>query len=124
MLALRNIVCSDRWAEAWQPIVSTLRQQAKQRRTERRHQRRAAQRQPPYLTPVGRQRPNPPCHPPQRNQGNLGVHRPIIPGGVCRLDGRVSGRRVSTPMQNREPHPISSSMLTGSLTRLTIMSCP
>jgi hypothetical protein len=46
MLALRNIVCSDRWAEAWQPIVSTLRQQAKQRRTERRHQRRAAQRQP------------------------------------------------------------------------------
>ena len=46
MLALRNIVCSDRWDEAWLQIVSTLRQQAKQRRTERRHQRRAAQRQP------------------------------------------------------------------------------
>ena len=42
MLALRNIVCSDRWDEAWPQIVSTLRQQAKQRRTERRHPRRAA----------------------------------------------------------------------------------
>jgi hypothetical protein len=42
MLALRNIVCSDRWDEAWSQIVSTLRQQAQQRRSERRHQRRAA----------------------------------------------------------------------------------
>lgn len=40
MLALRNIVCSDRWDEAWPQIVRTLRQQAQQRRTERRHQRR------------------------------------------------------------------------------------
>lgn len=43
MVALRNIVCSDRWEEAWPQIVSTLRQQAQQRRTERRHQRRTAQ---------------------------------------------------------------------------------
>jgi hypothetical protein len=42
MLALRNIVCSDRWDEAWSQIVSTLRQQAQQRRSERRHQRRSA----------------------------------------------------------------------------------
>jgi hypothetical protein len=42
MLALRNIVCSDRWAEAWPQIVRTLRQQAQQRRAERRHQRRTA----------------------------------------------------------------------------------
>jgi hypothetical protein len=42
MLALRNIVCSDRWDEAWPQIVSTLRQQAQQRRTERRLQRRMA----------------------------------------------------------------------------------
>jgi len=42
MLALRNIVCSDRWEEAWPQIVSTLRQQAQQRGTERRHQRRTA----------------------------------------------------------------------------------
>jgi hypothetical protein len=42
MLALRNIVCSDRWDEAWPQIVRTLRQQTQQRRTERRHQRRTA----------------------------------------------------------------------------------
>ena len=37
LLALRNIVCSDRWDEAWPQIVRTLRQQ-----TQQRHQRRAA----------------------------------------------------------------------------------
>ena len=42
MLALRNIVCSDRWDEAWPQIVRTMRQQTQQRRTERRHQRRTA----------------------------------------------------------------------------------
>jgi hypothetical protein len=36
MLALRNIVCSDRWDEAWPQIVSTLRQQVQQRRPARR----------------------------------------------------------------------------------------
>jgi hypothetical protein len=42
LLALRNIVCSDRWDEAWPQIVFTLRQQTHQRRAERRHQRRTA----------------------------------------------------------------------------------
>lgn len=32
MLALRNVVCSDRWAEAWTQIVKQLRRQAHQRR--------------------------------------------------------------------------------------------
>jgi hypothetical protein len=40
MLALRNIACNDRWAEAWPQITATLRQQAQQRTTQRRHQRR------------------------------------------------------------------------------------
>lgn len=40
LLALRNIVCSDRWDEAWPQIVHTLRQQTQQRRAERRRQRR------------------------------------------------------------------------------------
>ncbi len=40
MLALRNIVCSDRWAEAWPQITQTLRQQDRQRRTARREKRR------------------------------------------------------------------------------------
>lgn len=39
MLALRNIACSDRWAEAWPQITATLRQQAHQRTAQRRHQR-------------------------------------------------------------------------------------
>jgi hypothetical protein len=39
MLALRNAVCSDRWAEAWEPIAQGLREQAGQRRTARRSRR-------------------------------------------------------------------------------------
>jgi hypothetical protein len=42
MLALRNIVCSDRWDEAWPQIVVTLRQQTQQRRQARHQQRRSA----------------------------------------------------------------------------------
>lgn len=44
MLALRNIVCSDRWDEAWSQIATTLRQQAQQRRTTRHQQRHTAPR--------------------------------------------------------------------------------
>jgi hypothetical protein len=32
MLALRNIICSDRWKEEWPKIETRLRQQARQRR--------------------------------------------------------------------------------------------
>ncbi len=52
MLALRNIVCSDRWEEAWPQIVNTLRQQEQQRRTARRHQRQAPPTAPPLPPPV------------------------------------------------------------------------
>ena len=44
LLALRTIVCSDRWDEAWPQIVTTLRQQAQQRRSARHQQRRTATR--------------------------------------------------------------------------------
>lgn len=40
MLALRNIVCSDRWAEAWPQITHTLRQQTRQQRRTRHELRR------------------------------------------------------------------------------------
>ncbi|MGE5603591.1 MAG: ISKra4 family transposase [Nitrososphaerales archaeon] len=40
MLALRNIVCSDRWDEAWPQIMATLCQQARQHRAARRAKRR------------------------------------------------------------------------------------
>lgn len=49
MLALRNIVCSDRWDEAWPQIVRTLRRQEQQRRTERRHKRQASAIPPPAI---------------------------------------------------------------------------
>ena len=42
MVALRNIACNDRWAEAWPQIVGTLRQQERQRRAQRRQQRKAS----------------------------------------------------------------------------------
>jgi hypothetical protein len=65
MLALRNIVCSDRWDEAWPQIVSTLRQQERHKRTERRHQHQAspipppaAASQPPDPAPVPRTAPD------------------------------------------------------------------
>lgn len=41
MLALRNIVCNDRWNEAWPQIEFALRQQDKQRRAEHRKKRHA-----------------------------------------------------------------------------------
>ncbi len=50
MLALRNIVCSDRWAEAWPQITQTLRQQTRQRSTTRHAQRRQVARSSPTPT--------------------------------------------------------------------------
>jgi hypothetical protein len=41
MVALRNIVCSDRWDEEWPRIASRLRQDAAQSRRKRREERRA-----------------------------------------------------------------------------------
>lgn len=42
LLALRNAVCSDRWAEAWAQIARGLPEQARQRQAARRRQRAAA----------------------------------------------------------------------------------
>lgn len=42
MLALRNIVCNDRWEEAWPQIVAYLRQRDAARRAERQRKRREA----------------------------------------------------------------------------------
>jgi hypothetical protein len=42
MLALRNVVCNDRWDEAWPQMAAQLRQQACDQRAARRQQRRAA----------------------------------------------------------------------------------
>ncbi|MCX6032021.1 MAG: hypothetical protein NT169_22335 [Chloroflexi bacterium] len=126
LLALRNIVCSDRWDAAWPQIVRTLRQQAQQCRSERRHQRRtprssatdqptapvqnAAAPPPPAPaataeTLVWRQHPNRAHHPPRCNPANPGARRPITHGGTCPSAEHVSNRRSTPLMQNLEPHP-------------------
>ena len=54
MVALRNLVCNDRWAEAWPTITAQLRHQAAQRQRTLKEQRRlpqTAQPQPPSPTP-------------------------------------------------------------------------
>lgn len=42
MVALRNVVCSDRWDEAWAQIAEQMRREAKERAEQRRAERRAA----------------------------------------------------------------------------------
>lgn len=82
MLALRNIVCSDRWDEAWPQITAQLRQQAREQHMARRQQRRAAAlarlAQPDDFapTPTPATTPDPIGAQPQLNQPTL--HR--IPG--------------------------------------------
>jgi hypothetical protein len=51
MLALRNIICSDRWKEEWPKIEARLRQQTRQRRDQLHRSRTIA---PPPPMPVGR----------------------------------------------------------------------
>ena len=47
LLALRNVVCNNRWDEAWTQIATQLRQQARDQRAARRQQRRAQANPPP-----------------------------------------------------------------------------
>jgi len=67
MVALRTVVCADRWAEAWPPITRELRAQARRRTQERRRARRPAPPPPPAVAPPGRlapvPRPAPSGHP-------------------------------------------------------------
>jgi hypothetical protein len=52
MLALRNIVCNDRWEEEWPLIESRLRTQARQKRLQRRLQRASTSCPQPLAQPV------------------------------------------------------------------------
>ena len=63
LLALRNIVCSDRWAEAWPQITQTLRQQRREQRRTRHDTRRHAPEPTPRLTaPPAKPATAPPTH--------------------------------------------------------------
>ena len=82
MLALRNIVCHDRWDEAWPQIVQTLRQQAQQRRTTAIINATPSSPVPHRHTHLSLPRPNrkqprrpfTPTHPPRRRR-----HQPPLP---------------------------------------------
>lgn len=50
MVALRNVACNDRWAEAWPQITSELRRQTAQHRLERRQKRQACCGELPAVT--------------------------------------------------------------------------
>jgi hypothetical protein len=85
MLALRNILCSDRWATAWPQIETHLRTQAAQRRRHRCHRRRQAKEDRLFADAIARQlAAAPPPPPPTPHQDPLpeatdavkGKHRP------------------------------------------------
>jgi hypothetical protein len=57
MVALRTVVCNDRWAEAWPQIARALRARARQRAQERRRARRPAPVVPAPVVPPGRPAP-------------------------------------------------------------------
>jgi hypothetical protein len=59
MLALRNIVCSDRWSQEWPRIAQQLRQQARQRRKQLREQRQVAKAPLPTPPPPAPVSPHP-----------------------------------------------------------------
>lgn len=58
MLALRNIVCSDRWAQEWPRITQQIRRQDRLRRKQMREKRRAV-----IVTPAVPPQPHPVSHP-------------------------------------------------------------
>jgi hypothetical protein len=73
MLALRTIVCNDRWAEAWPQIVAQRRAQVAARRRGRRQQRQAAG----VVPPPPRALPPPPGpRPPATRSATPTTHRP------------------------------------------------
>jgi len=59
MLALRNVVCNDRWDETWPQIAAALRQVAWQRHQARRKARAECSSPPPTAVPTARPSPNP-----------------------------------------------------------------
>jgi hypothetical protein len=73
MLALRTIVCNDRWAEAWPQIVAQRRAQVAARRRGRRQQRQAAGVVPPPPTALP---PPPGPRPPATRSATPTTHRP------------------------------------------------
>lgn len=88
LVALRTVVCSDRWAEAWPRIEQHRRHQARQQRGQRQQARRLAKRSPAPASPP----PAPPCprgrlapRPPRMVQGRPTAdhpwRRPLLAGG-------------------------------------------
>jgi hypothetical protein len=76
MLALRNILCSDRWATAWPQIETQLRTQAAQHRRHRCQQRRQAKEDRLFADAIARQLAAAPPEPPPTPTEPTVKHRP------------------------------------------------
>jgi hypothetical protein len=96
MLALRNVVCNDRWDEAWQQIVAELRAQ-RQRQRQARHQ-------PPLPAP----RPLPP---------KLGVINAAPPETDTALMPTPATAQPTKPYRPAPNHPWRKSFLPGGRSR-------
>lgn len=97
MLALRNVVCNDRWEEAWPQIVAYLRQREAAGRAERHRKRRAA-------------RPSAPLNPPTAAVSTLApvpqaVELPGLPSRVLTPTPLTGPRTSEKPRQPAPNHP-------------------
>lgn len=81
LLALRDVLCSDRWDDDWPQIVRQLRQQQRAEREQRRHAR-LAQRQPaPAVSPSSRLEDRPPQPPNTKTSRRVAERKPRRPTG-------------------------------------------
>lgn len=116
MLALRNIVCSDRWREDWPLIAQQLRQQTQERRNQNREKRYLAKSPPsPVISeiPCTEQSQKPIAKTPKPAHGkptSSGSKKPA-PNHPWRHS--PIGRALYQPSKNakNEPHPLSEKCL-------------
>jgi len=101
MLALRNIVCNDRWDEAWPQMASTLRQQARQRCSEC-HVKRRASAIRPSVAPVQPQEPEPTAHAQPIAVPTTAADAPVTPPTASRPPGHTTRGEPWRPAAN---HP-------------------
>lgn len=95
MLALRNVVCNDRWEEAWPQIAQSLCEQEAKRRGARQEQERGKARVPEEPRATGRE---------ERSKEAVAREGERRPGGAEPSAGVVGGERTG-PERPRREHP-------------------
>ncbi len=95
MLALRNVVCNDRWEEAWPRIAKSLCEQEAERRVARQERGRAKARVPEEPGATGRE---------ERSKEAVAREGERGPGAAVLSAGVVGGERTG-PGRPRREHP-------------------